>query len=119
MKSSQPQLPAPRLALGAPPPAYQQWVDALGQTGWISLGSVVRRHLRRRVAGRWVDKGPYYFWTCKVAGRTVCQALSQAQYEHLQGAIAANRQVLKTLARMRRTTLQTILKKVPGVRKRK
>ena len=105
--------------LGPPPPAYRKWAASLASPAWICQGSVVSRTLRREVAGVWRDKGPYYFWTCKVAGKTVCHALSQAQYEHLKRAIAANRQMMKTVAKMHTAALNAILKNVPGVSKRK
>ena len=105
--------------LPAPPPAYQGWAAQLGRAGWICQGTVVCRGLRRRQQGRWVVKGPYYLWTCKVAGKTVAQALSHQQYRVLQKVIAANRHIQKTLARMHRLTLETILKTVPGVKRRK
>jgi hypothetical protein len=112
MKNNKTELPAP-------PPAYQAWVAQLGRAGWICQGTVVRRSLRRRIQGRWIAKGPYYMWTCKVAGKTVCHALSYQQYWALKKGIAANRQIQKTIARMHALTLETILKKVPGVAKRK
>jgi len=105
--------------LGPPPSAYRKWAAKLASTGWICQGSVVRRTLRRQVAGVWRDKGPYYFWTCKVAGKTVCHALSQAQYDHLNRAIAANRQLMKMIGKMQRSTLNAILKNASGVSKRK
>ena len=108
--------PAP---LEPPPSAYRKWAASLAATGWICHGSVVSRTLRRQVAGVWRDKGPYYFWTCKVAGKTVCHALSRPQYEHLKRAIAANRQLMKMVAKMQSTALDAILKKLPGVPKRK
>jgi hypothetical protein len=108
-----------KIALPAPPPAYQRWATQLGRAGWICQGTVVGRGLRRRQHGRWVVKGPYYLWTCKVAGKTVAHALSHQQYRVLQKVIAANRQMQKTLARMHRLTLETILKTVPGVKRRK
>ncbi len=106
-------------SLGPPPPAYRKWVADLATTSWICQGSVVSRTLRRQVAGVWCDKGPYYFWTCKIAGKTVCQALSHAQYNHLKRAIAANRLLLKTVAQMQAASLAAILNNVPGVSKRK
>ena len=105
--------------LPAPPPAYQAWAAQLGGTGWICQGTVVSRSLRRRVQGVWVDKGPYYMWTCKVAGKTVCQAVSREQYLALRRVIGANRKMERTLARMRALTLATILKTLPGVKSRK
>jgi hypothetical protein len=101
------------------PPAYQRWAAQLGRAGWIGQGTVVRRGLRRRIGGRWIVKGPYYLWTSKVAGKTVAHALSREQYGAFKKAIAANRQIQQTIARMHRLTLETILKRVPGVKKRK
>jgi hypothetical protein len=105
--------------LGTPPPPYQRLQAQLAQTGWIAQGTVVSRSLIRRVKGRQVRKGPYYLWTCKLKGQTVCVALSKAQYQTLAQAIAINRRLHKTLERMQAFTLNSILKKVPGVRKRK
>lgn len=112
MKTMNPELPPP-------PPAYQAWAAQLGRAGWICQGTLVRRGLRRRRQGRWVVLGPYYMWTCKVAGKTVAHALSREQYDILKTVIAANRQIHKTIARMQTLTLATILKNVPGVKKRK
>ncbi len=105
--------------LGTPPPPYTQLLARLAQPGWICQGTVVRRPLRRRVGGRWVKKGPYYLWTGKRHGQTVCHALSKAQYDVAQKAIDANRRVMETLAALQTLTLARILKKVPGVQKRK
>jgi len=120
MKSSTPPAPPTLVAdLGPPPLAYQRLQAQLRQLGWVCHGTVVCRPLIRRVAGRTVKKGPYYLWTCKVNGRTVCRSLSQAQHQVLIQAIENNRQLQKILQQMQALTLKTILKKVPGVRKRK
>jgi hypothetical protein len=112
--------PPPTLAeLGPLPAAYQDLLDQLAQVSWICQGSVVSRPLIRLVDGHKVKKGPYYLWTCKAKGKTRCIALSQAQYLLLDRAIENNREIQKTLSRMQALTLKTILKKVPGVRKRK
>jgi hypothetical protein len=107
------------LALGSQPAAYAKLLTRLARTGWIGQGTVVCRPLRRKVGGQWVDKGPYYLWTGKRQGKTVCYALSQAQYEAAQEASVANRSVMATLAKMQAMTLRQILTKVPGVTKRK
>jgi hypothetical protein len=106
-------------ALGSPPPAYLRLQDQLRRTGWISQGTVVSRPLLRQVRGRQVKKGPYYLWTCKLKGQTLSVALSQAQYQALAQAIDNNRRLHRVLERMQALTLKTILKRVPGVRKRK
>lgn len=105
--------------LGKPPPAYARLLGQLARAGWICQGTVVRRPLRRKVGGRWVDKGPYYLWTGKRQGKTVCYALSQDQYEATKQAIAANRRLLETIAKLQAKTLEQILQKLPGVQKRK
>ncbi len=120
MKKISPSLPPATLAaMGAPPPAYQRLQDQLRQISWICQGTVVSRSLVRRIRGRKVKKGPYYLWTCKVKGKTVCLALSKAQYRLLAQGIQNNRRWQKTVARMQDLTLKTILKHVPGVTKRK
>lgn len=106
-------------ALGPQPAPYAKLLARLAQPGWISHGTVVCRSLRRKVAGQWVDKGPYYLWTGKRQGRTVCYALSKEQYQVAKEAIAANRRVMATLGKMQAATLHQILNKVPGVTKRK
>ncbi len=105
--------------LGSPPAAYQKLLARVVEPGWCCQGTVVRRSLRRKIRGRWVAKGPYYLWTGKRDGKTVCYALSQAQFEVAKKAIEANRQLMETLNQLQHLTLQTILKKVPGVQRRK
>jgi hypothetical protein len=106
-------------ALGVWPQTYQRLRDQLAQTPWICQGSVVCRPLLRQVQGQAVKKGPYYLWTCKVKGKTVCQALSKAQYLLISKAIANNTKLQKIVAQMQNLTLKSILRKVPGVKKRK
>ena len=109
----------PLASLGAPPKAYGQLVQQLAHTDWIAQGTVVARSLRRKVNGRPVLRGPYYLWTCKVAGKTVCYSLSLQQYRCLKAAIANQRRVGNILRRLQDITFKTILQKVPGVKKRK
>jgi hypothetical protein len=105
--------------LGPQPPAYKKLLARLGHSGWFCPGTVVCRTLRRKVAGQWVDKGPYYLWTAKRDGKTVSHALSQDQYHAAKQAIEANRQVTDILQKLQAITFETILRKVPGVQKRK
>ena len=104
--------------LGPLPAGYKKLLARLAQPGWICQGTVVCRPLHRKIDGQWVEKGPYYLWTCKYQGKTVSQALSQTQYQVAKKAIAANRRVMGVLAKLQTMTIQTILRKVPGVRKR-
>ena len=108
-----------RNSLGLPPNAYTRLASPLAQVGWICQGTVVRRTLRRKVGGQWLNKGPYYLWTGKRHGKTVCHALSKAQYEVAKQAMAANRRVVQTVAKLQTRTLEQILNKMPGVQKRK
>lgn len=108
-----------RSALGHHPPAYTKLLAQLAQAGWISQGTVVCRSLRRRLGSKWVMKGPYYLWTAKHQGKTVCHALSKTQYEAAQKAIEANQRLMKTLNKLQAMTLARILKNLPGVEKRK
>jgi hypothetical protein len=108
-----------RHPMGSPPPAYEKLLARLAHSGWFCDGTVVCRTLRRKVAGQWVNKGPYYLWTAKRDGKTVCHALSKSQYHAAKHAIAANRQVRDILEKLQTMTLETILKKVPGVTRRK
>ena len=114
-----PDMPAKNHPLGTPPPAQAKLRNLLARPVWFCHGTVVCRPLRRKVRGQWVEKGPYYLWTGKHAGKTVCHALSQAQYEAAKAAIETNHQVMEILADLQAQTLQAILRKVPGVQKRK
>ncbi len=105
--------------LGPYPRRYRQLVAQLARAGWCCHGTVVSRSLRRKVGGRWVAKGPYYLWTAKQQGKTVCHALSPTQYAAAKSAIAANRKVMATLSKLQSMTLDKILNHLPGVRKRK
>lgn len=116
MKTPSPAVTDP---LGPPPPAYQRLQRQLAQTSWICQGTLVSRSLIRRVAGRQVKKGPYYLWTSKRKAKTVCVALSKAQYRLLAQAIANNRRLQRNLEQMHRLTFKTVLQKMPGVSKRK
>ena len=106
-------------ALGPHPPAYARLLAQLAQAGWISQGTVVCRSLRRRWGAKWVMKGPYYLWTGKRQGKTVCHALSKTQYEAARKAIEANQRLMKTLNKLQAMTLARILKNLTGVEKRK
>ena len=120
MKTTNPEAAPLRLENLAPAPkAYEKLGLQLAHTGWICQGSVVCRPLIHRINGRQVKKGPYYLWTCKVQGQTACVSLSQQQYQLIREAIANNRRLMKTIARMQALTLKTILNNVPGVTKRK
>lgn len=105
--------------LGSQPQAYRRLLSQLARPRWISQGTVVCRPLRRRIGGKWVQKGPYYLWTGKREGKTICYALSKDQYKLAKEAIEANRRAMKILDQLQAMTLERIRKKIPGVQKRK
>jgi|SRR6185369_2077348 hypothetical protein len=105
--------------LGPLPKTYQALRDQLATTTWISQGTLVCRPLLRKRGRRTIKKGPYYLWTAKHKGKTLCLSLSQAQHRLLAQAIQNNRRLQKLIERMHALTMQTILRQVPGVKKRK
>jgi|ERR1035438_261652 hypothetical protein len=108
-----------RHPLGPHPSVYAKLLARLAHSDWFCQGTVVSRSLRRKMGGKWVDKGPYYLWTGKRQGKTVCHALSHEQYAVAKKAIDENRKVMATMAKLQTMTLETILQKIPGVDKRK
>lgn len=106
-------------SLGPRPAAHAKLLAQVRAAEWLCQGTLVCRPLRRKVAGRWVQKGPYYLWTGKQHGKTVCHALSKAQFDVVKEAISANRRVQVALGKLQAITLEKILKKIPGVHKRK
>jgi hypothetical protein len=105
--------------LGPLPSDYAKLLAQLSGAGWFCQGTVLSRSLRRKVGGQWTHKGPYYLWTGKREGKTICFALSREQFRVARAAIAANRKVMATVNKLQTMTLERILNKVPGVEKRK
>ena len=89
-------MPAPRL------PQLESRYAALRQQlasiGYLSHGSVYRRP-----AGQ---PGNRFTWSTKVKAKTVSLALSEAQADWLEKAIAEHRRVKKILSEMRRLSRQ-------------
>jgi len=90
---------------------YAQLRQRLAQTGWISEGSVQDRGPG---AG-----GPCYQWSRKVKGKSVSVALSQEQFQWLQGAIHQWRQVQAILKEMQRLSRTVLFETLPQPRRRK
>ena len=72
--------------LGPHPPAYEKLLARLAHSGWFCDGTVVCRTLRRKVAGKWVNKGPYYMWTAKREGKTVWRGHDSLHWNNAGGA---------------------------------
>jgi hypothetical protein len=85
---------------------YEQLKKELLQLGWISQGS-----LMHQPPNAWR-------WTRKLKARTVTIALSKAQADLYQEAIANHRRLEKLLDEMRDLSQQVLLESVPAVRKR-
>ena len=83
---------SPRLA--ALEQRYEQLRPQLARIGYLSHGSVYRRPVGQ--------SGARFTWSSKVQGRTVSLALSEAQADWLDKAIAEHRKLKKVLAEMRR-----------------
>jgi len=92
--------------------AYRRLEKLLAQQPWLVQGSV------NVVAPKTPGGNTTYTWTRKVRAKTVTVALSEAQAEAFRAAIAANRQVEETLARLREVSQTALLEGVPGVSRR-
>lgn len=89
---------------------YQQQYEALqaqlAEIGFISTGSVIRRHTTcgktgcRCQADPPQPHGPYWQWTRKVAGKTVTRRLTEAEADLYQKWIDNDRQLNKITAQM-------------------
>jgi hypothetical protein len=93
------------------PVEYQELLQRLSSTGWISEGYVQDRGPG---AG-----GPCYQWTRKVKGKTVSVALSKEQFLWLKEAIENWKALKKTLQQMQRLSRQELFQTVPGTKRRK
>jgi len=83
----------------------------LGQTGYLSQGSVFER--------RPGQQGSPYVWTRKVQAKTVTVALSKKQYQWLRRAIANQRELDRIVHQMQKLSRQVLFDTVPGVIRRK
>jgi len=93
--------------------AYRRMEKALAQQPSLAQGSV------NVVAPKTPGGNTTYTWTRKVRAKTVTVAISEAQAEAFRAAIAANREVETTLARIREVSQTAILEGVPGVSRRR
>jgi len=94
------------------PTEYQRLRQALAQTSWIALGSLVER-------SRPGQGGPRYQWSRRVGKKTVTVALSPQQFAWLKKAIGNQRLVWETLMRMQHLTAQHLLQNLPNPPRRK
>lgn len=90
---------------------YQQLLNQLSRTGWISEG-----YAQNRGPGA---GGPCFQWTRKVKGKTVSVALSQEQFAAMQQAIENWKQTKKIIKRMQQLSREEIFTTLPGTKRRK
>jgi len=89
--------------------------QSLSKTGLVLQGSI-----NRVTAGSGAKlRGPYYLWTWKLEGKTHTVALSKDQVATFQKAIDNHRKMKKTIAEMRKISLQICNLTTHGVKKRK
>ena len=96
---------------------YQQQYEALqaqlAEIGFISTGSVIRRHTTcgktgcRCQADPPQPHGPYWQWTRKVAGKTVTRRLSREQYERYQAWFDNARRLRQLTSQLEELSLRT------------
>ena len=94
------------------PREYARLQKQLGELGWVALGSLVERNKPGQ-------GGPRYQWSRRVRGKTVTVALSQEQFQWLQGAIANMREAWAILEEMDKLTVKHLWENVPGRPQRK
>jgi len=87
---------------------YQRCKDQLAALAWVSEGSVTPNNS----PGTWR-------WTRKVKAKTVSVALSAAQAEAFQAAIAQHRHLERLIKEMRALSQQVLLHSFPGPKRRK
>jgi len=98
---------------------FNEQVTNIRPEGYILQGTVMRRYLKRRVAGKSKRYGPYYLWTRKINNKTKTQALTDEQAKIIQEAINRNRQLELNLQRLRSLSEQIIWNITPCVATRK
>lgn len=90
---------------------YQQLLQQLSGTGWISEG-----YAQNRGPGA---GGPCFQWTRKVKGKTVSVALSKEQFEAMQQAIENWKKTKKIIKRLQQLSREEIFTTLPATKRRK
>lgn len=90
---------------------YQQLLDQLSDTGWISEG-----YAQNRGPGA---GGPCFQWTRKVQGKTVSVALSEEQFKAMQQAIENWKKTKNIIRRMQQLSREEIFTTLPGTKRKK
>jgi hypothetical protein len=91
---------------------YRDLAAQIAELGYISAGSITRRHTRcanpncRCHADPPQLHGPYWQWTAKVNGKTVTHRLNDTQAELYQEWIANDRRLRDLISQMREIATQ-------------
>lgn len=86
---------------------YRQLAHKLADIGWIASGSVIRRYTRCASPGCRCNAdppqphGPYWQWSAKIDGKTRTRRLTEREARLYQQAIANDRELRATIAKMR------------------
>jgi len=88
-----------------------QLARSLAKIRWVCPGSLIKQYQLKHQGQARRRYGPYLIWTRKVDDKTVTVALSTPQARLLAQAIANRRILERTLAKMQRLTVDTILQK--------
>ena len=91
---------------------FQKLRRLLGQTGYISHGSVQDRTGRR-------GGGAGYQWTRKVAQKTITVALTARQFARMKEAVANQRKIRRQLRELERISRRIIFETSPHQARRK
>jgi hypothetical protein len=91
---------------------FQRLRRALGQTGYISQGSVQDRTARQ-------GGGAGYQWTRKVAQKTITVALTREQFARMKEAVVNHQRLRRQLKKMERISRRVIFETSPHQTRRK
>jgi hypothetical protein len=98
---------------------YERLKASIGDLGLVQIGSVSERIDRRTDAqGRLRDRGPYYQWTFKEAGKTRTVNLTGGQAAVWTEAIRNHRKLEKILGELRKVSLRILNETTEGVARR-
>jgi len=88
-----------------------QLARSLAKIRWVCPDSLLKQYQLKHQGKARRRYGPYLIWTPTVDDKTVTVALSTPQARLLAQAIANRRILERTLAKMQRLTVDTILQK--------
>jgi hypothetical protein len=95
---------------------YERLKASVLDLGLVQIGTVTQRMDRRADAsGQIRERGPYYQWTFKMAGRTRTVNLTREQARLWRQAIGNHRKLEKTITEMRKVSSRILDETTAGV----